>query len=68
MTEVTAMAIAMTIRSGTATVRIDDSCCTGLTPEELARRRAAVDRAIWQINRRHAQRAAERKERKETTC
>lgn len=53
------MAIVKTIVSGTAVVHIDDSCCTGLTPEELARRRAEVDRAIWNINIASARRLAE---------
>lgn len=50
------MAIVKTIKSGTATVHIDDSCCAGLTREELERRRAEVDRAIWRINADHARR------------
>ena len=50
------MAIVKTIMSGTAVVHIDDSCCTGLSEEELARRRAEVDRVIWQININHARR------------
>ena len=51
------MAIVKTIASGAAVVRIDDSCCRGLSPEEAARRRAEVDRVIWQINRDAAGRA-----------
>lgn len=54
------MAIVKTIHcSNGATVHIDDSCCTGLSEEELARRWAEVDRAIWQININHARRMAE---------
>lgn len=53
------MAIVKTIISGTAVVHIDDSCCTGLSRQELERRRAEVDRVIWQINRNHARRMAE---------
>ena len=54
------MAIVKTITSGTATVHIDDRCCRGLSPEEAARRWAEVDRVIWQINRNHAARMADR--------
>ena len=39
---------------GTAVVHIDDSCCAGISAEEMARRLAEVDRVIWQINREHA--------------
>lgn len=53
------MAIVKTIISGTAVVQIDDSCCSGLSQEELERRWAEVDRVIWQINRNHARRMAE---------
>ena len=53
------MAIVKTIQSGTATVHIDDSCCTGLSREEISRRRADVNRAIWTINRNHQQRMQE---------
>lgn len=53
------MAIVKTIISGTAVVNIDDSCCTGVSAEEMARRRAEVDRVIWQINQNHARRMAE---------
>ena len=52
------MAIVKTITSGTATVHIDDSCCTGLSPEEIARRWAEVDRVIQRINYKHAARVA----------
>lgn len=52
------MAVAMTIHSGGATVHIDDSCCAGLSPEEIERRRAQVDRIIWQILRNSAKTAA----------
>lgn len=45
------MAIVKEIKSGTATVRIDDSCCRGITPEEGALRWAEVDCAILWINR-----------------
>ena len=58
------MAIVRTIQSGTATVRIDDRCCSGLSPEETARRWAEVDREIMRINRAHAARMqTEREER-----
>ena len=57
MTEVNIMAIVRTIASGTAVVHIDDSCCAGLSREEMARRWAEVDRVIWQINRDAAERA-----------
>ena len=40
------MAIVKEIKSGSAVVRIDDSCCRGLTPEETERRWAEVERAI----------------------
>lgn len=54
------MAIVKTIKaSNGATVHIDDSCCTGLSPEELRRRCAEIDRAIWQININYALRQAE---------
>lgn len=53
------MAIVKTITSGTAVVHIDDSCCTGLSQEEIDRRWAEVDRVIWQINQNHARRMAE---------
>ena len=52
------MAIVKTVISGTATVHIDDSCCTGLSPEESARRWAEVDRVIQRINYNHAARVA----------
>ena len=51
------MAIVKTIKRGGATVHIDDSCCAGLSPEEVARRRAQVDRVIWQILRNSAKSA-----------
>ena len=54
------MAIVKTIISGTAVVHIDDSCCAGVSKEEMARRWAEVDRVIWQINQNHARREAER--------
>lgn len=54
------MAIVKTIMSGTAVVHIDDSCCAGVSKEEMARRWAEVDRVIWQINQNHARREAER--------
>ena len=54
------MAIVKTIMSGTAVVHIDDSCCAGVSKEEMARRWAEVDRVIWQINQNHARRMAER--------
>lgn len=53
------MAIVKTVTSGAATVHIDDSCCAGVSPEEMARRWAEVDRVIWQINQNHARRMAE---------
>lgn len=53
------MAIVKTIISGTAVVHIDDSCCAGVSAEEMARRWAEVDRVIWQINQNHARRMAE---------
>lgn len=53
------MAIVKTIISGTAVVRIDDSCCAGVSKEEMARRWAEVDRVILQINQNHARRVAE---------
>lgn len=53
------MAIVKTILSGTAVVNIDDSCCRGLSAEEIARRRAEVDRQIWNINLANARRMAE---------
>lgn len=45
------MAIVKVIRSGTATVKIDDSCCAGLSREALAARWAEVERAILRIDR-----------------
>lgn len=54
------MAIVKTIKaSNGAIVQIDDSCCTGLSKEEIARRWAEVDRVIYQINLNHARRMAE---------
>ena len=53
------MAIVKTIMSGTAVVHIDDSCCAGLSREEIERRRAEVDRAIWRINENYQRRKAE---------
>ena len=41
-------------------VHIDDSCCANVPPEEMARRWAEVDRAIWMINRNHAMRMREK--------
>jgi len=54
------MAIVKTItaRNG-ATVAIDDSCCAGLSAEELTRRRAEIDRAIWRINVNEAKKKAD---------
>jgi len=60
LTEVNIMAIVKTIISGTAVVHIDDSCCTGVSKEEMARRWAEVDRVIWKINQNHARRMAEK--------
>lgn len=51
------MAIVKTIKRGGATVHIDDSCCAGLSTEEIERRRAQVDRIIWQILRNSAKAA-----------
>ena len=45
------MAIVRTIVSGTAVVKIDDSCCRGLSPEEAAARWAEVERVILKIDR-----------------
>ena len=53
------MAIVKTIMSGTAVVDIDDSCCSGLSREEIDRRWAEVDRVIWMINLNHQRRIAE---------
>lgn len=54
------MAIVKTIHCASgATVHIDDSCCRGVSEEEMARRWAQVDRVIWQINYNHARRMAE---------
>ena len=52
------MAIVKELKSGTAVVRIDDSCCAGISPEEAARRWAEVERVILTIDR-DARRAAE---------
>ena len=54
------MAIVKTIISGTAVVHIDDGCCAGVSAGEMARRRAEVDRVIWQINRDYAMRVGEK--------
>lgn len=54
------MAIVKTITSGTAVVHIDDSCCAGVSAEEMARRWAEVERVVWQINQNHARRMAEK--------
>ena len=54
------MAIVKTSTRGAATVHIDDSCCAGLSPEEIARRWSEVDRAIQRINCNHAARIAAR--------
>lgn len=63
------MAIVKTIMSGTAVVHIDDSCCAGLSAEEIARRWAEVDRVIWRINRNYLRQKAEENERGERdTC
>lgn len=56
------MAIVKTIISGTAIVDIDDSCCAGVSKEEMDRRWAEVDRVIWMINRNHARRMAEKEQ------
>ena len=53
------MAIVKTIKSGGATIHIDDDCCRGVSKEEMARRWAEVDRIIWRINRNAAIKAAE---------
>lgn len=45
------MAIVKEIKTGTATVKIDDSCFSGLSREALAERWAEVRRAILQIDR-----------------
>ena len=60
------MAIVKTIKSGGAVVHIDDSCCAGLSAEEVARRWAEVDRAIFRINQNHQRLQAE--ERGEAEC
>lgn len=53
------MAIVKTIKARNgAIVHIDDACCTGLSAEEIARRRAEVDRAIWRININEAKKKA----------
>ena len=49
------MGIVRTVQSGSAVVHIDDSCCRGLSAEEVKRRWDAVDRAIWAINRERGQ-------------
>ena len=59
------MAIVKTIISGTAVVHIDDSCYRDASREELDRRYAEIDRAIWMINRNHARRMAEAEQRKQ---
>ena len=59
------MAIVKTIKSGGAVVHIDDSCCAGLSAEEVARRWAEVDRAIWRINQNYQRLKAEESEREE---
>lgn len=45
------MAIVKELKSGTAVVKIDDSCCRGLSPEEAAARWAEVERVILKIDR-----------------
>lgn len=45
------VAIIRTITSGSAEVRIDDSCLRGVSAEEIARRQAELDRLIHRINR-----------------
>lgn len=46
------MAIVKTIRCANGgTVLIDDDCCSGLSAEELERRRLAISRAILEIDR-----------------
>ena len=47
------MAIVKEIQTGTAVVKIDDSCCRDLSRDELARRWSIVDREIMRINRAH---------------
>lgn len=59
------MAIVKTIKSGTAVVNIDDNCCAGLSAEEVSRRWAEVDRAIWRINQNYQRLKAEESEREE---
>ena len=56
------MGIVRTISSGSAVVRIDDSCCAGLSAEEAARRRAEVDRVIHRIAMNYQRQNAEKKE------
>ena len=46
------MAVVREMRCDSATVRIDDSCCRGISPEEAARRWAEVERVILEIDRR----------------
>ena len=45
------MAIVKEIKTGTATVKIDDNCFRGMSREALAERWAEVRRAILQIDR-----------------
>ena len=45
------MAIVKEIQTGTATVKIDDSCFSGMSREALDERWEAVRRAILQIDR-----------------
>lgn len=45
------MAIVKEIQTGSATVKIDDSCYNGMSREALAERWAEVRRAILQIDR-----------------
>ena len=50
------MAIVREIASGTAVVKIDDSCCRDITQEEAARRWAEVERVILMIDERERER------------
>lgn len=49
------MAIVKTIKcSNGAIVQINDECCTGLSKEEIARRKAEIDRVVNQIYYKYA--------------
>lgn len=52
------MAIVKVIQSGTAVVKIDDSCCRGISEEEAARRWAEAERVILRIDRAAREREA----------